>query len=102
MTTGKEELWSLAASFLKQLEDSGEEFVFSKEKPLQAVQVESPGLIQASAESSETLKEFARRISTCTRCRLHQSRTNFVFGAGEYPPYYVKLRPYPVVFLDPY
>ena len=33
--------------------------------------------------SSETLKEFERRISGCQKCRLHQTRTNFVFGAGD-------------------
>ncbi|MBW7996699.1 MAG: uracil-DNA glycosylase [Candidatus Glassbacteria bacterium] len=34
------------------------------------------------AEPGESLEEFGRRIAGCTRCRLHESRTNFVFGSG--------------------
>lgn len=79
----KEELWNLAASFLKQLEESGEEFVFHQERRVETVSIEPVGIKESPAETGETLQEFARRISDCTRCRLHQNRTNFVFGAGD-------------------
>jgi len=81
--TDKEELWNLAASFLKQLEDSGEEFVFQQERRVETVPVEPAEIKKSTAETGKTLKEFARRINNCTRCRLHKSRTNFVFGAGD-------------------
>ena len=81
--TEKEELHSLAISFLKQLEQSGEEFVFQHQRRVEKPPAEPAGLGKDGEETAETLREFARRISGCTRCRLHKSRTNFVFGAGD-------------------
>ena len=81
--TDKEQLLSLAASFLKQLEESGEEFVFQQERQVETVVREPAGIEPGTEETGETLEEFARRISSCSRCRLHSSRTNFVFGAGD-------------------
>ena len=44
---------------------------------------EPAGIEQNREKTGETLEEFARRISSCTRCRLHSGRKNFVFGAGD-------------------
>ena len=35
-----------------------------------------------SVREQETLKEFCEQIRNCTKCHLHKTRTNFVFGAG--------------------
>ncbi|HLA40586.1 MAG TPA: uracil-DNA glycosylase, partial [Candidatus Glassbacteria bacterium] len=79
----KDELWGLAAQFLRQLEESGEQFVFTHEAPLVYAEPADTGALEAAgqAEGDESLEQFGRRIAGCTRCRLHRSRTNFVFGS---------------------
>lgn len=37
---------------------------------------------QMSKNKSSELQKFKKEIENCTRCRLHKSRTNFVFGIG--------------------
>lgn len=36
----------------------------------------------APGESSSNLRQFYEEIKNCTKCSLHQTRTNFVFGVG--------------------
>ncbi|MFH1068945.1 MAG: uracil-DNA glycosylase [Candidatus Glassbacteria bacterium] len=83
--SAKDELWGLAAQFLRQLEESGEEFVFRHDAPLRYAEPVEAGTLESTSEAGkgESLEEFGGRISGCTRCRLHKSRTNFVFGSGD-------------------
>ena len=81
--TAKEELRALAAQFFKRLEESGEEFVFA---PRTVIMTAAPAALESGtglALPGESLEQFGLRISGCTRCRLHESRTNFVFGSGD-------------------
>lgn len=84
--TAKEELRALAAQFFKRLEESGEEFIFAPRTEIitadpagQSALERGTGLVLPG----ESLEQFGLRISGCTRCRLHKSRTNFVFGSGD-------------------
>ncbi|HUU30447.1 MAG TPA: uracil-DNA glycosylase [archaeon] len=85
MSTG-EELRQEVISFLKQLHQSGEEFVFL-DRRREFARVGEPAGAAESREtefsSRESLEDFKRKISDCRRCRLHLSRTRFVFGAGD-------------------
>jgi len=58
--TDKEELWNLAASFLKQLEDSGEEFVFQEQTRVETVEVVPAAFGEGIDEHGETLEEFEK------------------------------------------
>ena len=35
-----------------------------------------------TAEKAEILEALGESLRDCTRCKLHKSRTNLVFGAG--------------------
>ena len=72
-----------AIAFLKELQESGEDFVFFK-KNFVVAEPRQPGDYSAGASSAEeSLEELERKISGCMRCRLSASRTRFVFGAGD-------------------
>jgi uracil-DNA glycosylase len=43
---------------------------------------EAPGAIAPVGSCAHRLTELRREIGNCQRCRLHQSRTNLVFGDG--------------------
>ena len=77
-----------AISALRQLEESGESFVFLPERMEPAEQIidnEENTLIQEADNQphEETLEQFRLRIKDCRLCELHRGRTNFVFGAGD-------------------
>lgn len=88
------ELRQLAAQFLRQLEERGETFLLLDDIDLGNFAVVTPpaeaAVVAAGAKDTastgardgESLEEFGRRISGCTRCELHKGRTNFVFGDG--------------------
>ncbi len=93
----RSELYQLAAQFLRQLEERGEAFLLLENINLadypgaQAAAPEAgkaPEAVKPGPELSgqprpgESLEAFGARIASCTRCRLHESRTKFVFGAG--------------------
>ncbi len=102
----------LAAAFFRQLQESGEEFIFTAEgspvvgaaagrqaKASPAAQGAQSSPRPAPPESGaaaapnaqadspggpgESLEDFRRRIKNCSLCRLCKSRTNFVFGSGD-------------------
>jgi uracil-DNA glycosylase len=90
------ELNQMAAQFLRQLEERGESFLLLEDVNLAdypgaesaGISVgEAPPAPSAAAGSEarpgESLEEFGARIASCTGCSLHESRTNFVFGAGD-------------------
>jgi len=74
-------------SLFEELREAGEEFVFlpePAEKPEPECFTETARDVKDSApRGEESLEEFGSRISNCRRCRLHASRTRFVFGAGD-------------------
>lgn len=82
------QLRETAVSALRQLEESGESFVFLPERVEQAEQVAKTEEIIPVQETDnspqeETLEQFRLRIKDCRLCDLHRGRTNFVFGAGD-------------------
>jgi uracil-DNA glycosylase len=102
-------LTTLAAKYFQQLQDAGEEVIFASEatslvgaaavrraklspaergadsSPLPAPQDcgAATAPTQTTTGSGKSLDDFGRKISGCTLCRLAESRTNFVFGAGD-------------------
>jgi len=44
--------------------------------------VPSSGAATATAEPAETLEQLRAQVAACTRCRLHESRIQTVFGGG--------------------
>jgi len=91
------ELNQMAAQFLRQLEERGESFLLLEDVNLAdypGTQVdelktdiasgEAPAASVSGTRPGESLEEFGARIASCTGCILHESRTNFVFGAGDH------------------
>jgi len=102
---------TLATTFLRQLQESGEEFVFTSEasrvwaaavRPAKTPPAEqgadsyphpAPAANGAAAaptrqsnsmaDPEKSLKDLCRKISACTMCRLWKNRTNSVCGAGD-------------------
>jgi uracil-DNA glycosylase family 4 len=68
---------ALAKNFLKQQVELGFDELYT-----QSMGEKSSG--EKSNTSVKTLTEFYQEIKDCTKCHLHQSRTNLVFGAGNH------------------
>lgn len=53
-----------------------------KEKPPASIKVQEQLSIFDAGAKKLTLEEIREEIGECTRCKLHQGRTNIVFGEG--------------------
>ena len=91
-----------AASALKRLERKGVRSVYLEGVDLETVAADAPGAARApvpravapasapspapvspaSADGVAALAALAREVSVCTRCALHETRTQTVFGVG--------------------
>jgi DNA polymerase len=47
-----------------------------------AIELPAPGVAAGEADASTGLAALAKTVSVCTRCALHQSRKQTVFGVG--------------------
>jgi uracil-DNA glycosylase family 4 len=63
--------FALTKSFLKQQVELGFDEVYTQLKTK-----------EAKVSRPRSLKDFYEQIKDCTKCHLSQTRTNFVFGAG--------------------
>ena len=73
-------------SYLRFYRDLGFEDLYRREAAMPAAEsrpVVQPLLVEAGAGAGgETLEQIRADLGECTRCRLHQGRTNLVFGVG--------------------
>lgn len=53
-----------------------------KEKYQSITFIEEENLFAEDWENSESLEQLNNKIRKCTKCDLHKTRTNFVFGSG--------------------
>ena len=75
----RQEIISLITKALKQQKELGLGEVRLSYSSLNKITPRKP---RASSSKSETLQKFNLQIKDCTKCRLHQGRTKFVFGVG--------------------
>ena len=55
---------------------------FTKPGPVTATRRVAEPITRKSIPKSPELEKFYQEIKDCTKCRLHQNRTKFVFGVG--------------------
>ena len=76
-----QEIAPLVVSYLKRLERKGVRSLYlDTDKP--PTKSASSAMDVAERTVEERLSEIEKRVSTCTKCALHQGRTKTVFGKG--------------------